>query len=120
MAPADEQTKLKKRLEAVLKLADNQVCADCRRRGPRWASANLGVFVCIECSGIHRNLGVHVSFVRSVNLDTWTQKQVDVSAFSVIFFLLFLPFNPSVFLLFGFLTYLHWYKLISAVYGRMG
>ena len=82
MPPADEQAKLKKRLEAVLKLTDNQVCADCRRRGPRWASANLGVFVCIECSGIHRNLGVHVSFVRSVNLDTWTQKQVDVSAFS--------------------------------------
>lgn len=69
---------LKKKLESLLKIPDNQKCADCKKRGPRWASANLGIFVCIECSGIHRNLGVHISFVRSVNLDTWTKAQVDV------------------------------------------
>lgn len=44
--------------------------------GPRWASWNLGVFLCIRCAGIHRNLGVHISRVKSVNLDSWTPEQV--------------------------------------------
>lgn len=47
--------------------------------GPRWASWNLGIFLCIRCAGIHRNLGVHISKVKSVNLDTWTPEQVVVS-----------------------------------------
>ena len=46
------------------------------RTGPRWASWNLGVFLCIRCAGIHRNLGVHISRVKSVNLDSWTPEQV--------------------------------------------
>lgn len=44
--------------------------------GPRWASWNLGIFLCIRCAGIHRNLGVHISKVKSVNLDAWTPEQV--------------------------------------------
>ena len=48
--------------------------------GPRWASWNLGVFMCIRCAGIHRNLGVHVSRVKSVNLDSWTPEQIEVSS----------------------------------------
>lgn len=47
--------------------------------GPRWASWNLGVFLCIRCAGIHRNLGVHISKVKSVNLDSWTSEQIAVS-----------------------------------------
>ena len=39
---------------------------------PVWASLNLGILICIECSGIHRNLGAHVSRVRSVELDEWS------------------------------------------------
>lgn len=46
--------------------------------GPRWASWNLGVFMCIRCAGIHRNLGVHISRVKSVNLDQWTPEQIQV------------------------------------------
>ncbi|XP_048453029.1 stromal membrane-associated protein 1-like [Rhincodon typus] len=45
-------------------------------QGPRWASWNLGVFICIRCAGIHRNLGVHISRVKSVNLDQWTPEQI--------------------------------------------
>lgn len=83
-----DQSKLRKRLEVLLKKPENQSCADCGKRGPRWASANLGTFFCIECSGIHRNLGVHISFVRSVNLDSWTLKQVEVILFSYNFYII--------------------------------
>ncbi|KAI9174935.1 hypothetical protein LWI28_024944 [Acer negundo] len=45
-------------------------------RGPRWGSVNLGIFICMQCSGIHRSLGVHISQVRSITLDTWLPEQV--------------------------------------------
>ncbi|KAM9384059.1 stromal membrane-associated protein 2 isoform 2-T2 [Pholidichthys leucotaenia] len=63
-------------LNSLLALEENKFCADCESKGPRWASWNLGIFICIRCAGIHRNLGVHISKVKSVNLDQWTQEQV--------------------------------------------
>ncbi|XP_042288734.1 stromal membrane-associated protein 1-like isoform X7 [Thunnus thynnus] len=63
-------------LSKLLREDDNKYCADCEAKGPRWASWNLGVFMCIRCAGIHRNLGVHISRVKSVNLDQWTPEQI--------------------------------------------
>ncbi|XP_074644840.1 stromal membrane-associated protein 1-like [Tubulanus polymorphus] len=60
----------------LLKDEDNKYCVDCDAKGPRWASWNLGIFLCIRCAGIHRNLGVHISKVKSVNLDTWQPEQM--------------------------------------------
>ncbi|CAI7601100.1 unnamed protein product [Penicillium manginii] len=64
-------------IKSLLKLEPNKVCADCKRnKHPRWASWNLGIFVCIRCSGIHRGMGTHISRVKSVDLDAWTDEQV--------------------------------------------
>ncbi|KAL4780281.1 hypothetical protein BJX76DRAFT_338454 [Aspergillus varians] len=64
-------------IKALLKLEPNKTCADCKRnKHPRWASWNLGIFVCIRCSGIHRGMGTHISRVKSVDLDAWTDEQL--------------------------------------------
>ncbi|XP_041655101.1 arf-GAP with coiled-coil, ANK repeat and PH domain-containing protein 3-like isoform X2 [Cheilinus undulatus] len=58
-------------LQRIQCLPGNEQCCDCGQADPRWASINLGILLCIECSGIHRSLGVHCSKVRSLTLDSW-------------------------------------------------
>ena len=101
-APPKENEAYIKALMKLCKLPENTTCADCEARGlessntvarhhvlgvgfagPRWASVNIGVFLCLQCSGIHRNLGVHVSKVRSISLDSWNKDQTQVLTRSV-------------------------------------
>nr|CAB3481571.1 unnamed protein product [Digitaria exilis] len=61
--------KPEKPIDLLRKVDGNNICADCGASEPDWASLNLGALLCIECSGVHRNLGVHISKVRSLTLD---------------------------------------------------
>ena len=56
---------------------ENAHCIDCGRREATWASANLGIFMCLRCSGFHRSLGVHISEVRSLTMDAWFPEQIE-------------------------------------------
>ncbi|XP_055377406.1 arf-GAP with coiled-coil, ANK repeat and PH domain-containing protein 2 [Condylostylus longicornis] len=64
--------------EQFLKIPGNSTCCDCKGSEPRWASINLGITLCIACSGVHRSLGVHYSKVRSLTLDAWEPENVKV------------------------------------------
>eukprot|EP00924_Labyrinthula_sp_SR-Ha-C_P013785 augustus_masked-scaffold_5-processed-gene-13.12-mRNA-1 protein AED:0.30 eAED:0.54 QI:0/-1/0/1/-1/1/1/0/346 len=56
----------------------NNICSDCENKNPQWASVSYGTLFCLECSGKHRGLGVHLSFVRSITMDSWTEKQIEL------------------------------------------
>ncbi|XP_030569888.1 centaurin-gamma-1A isoform X2 [Drosophila novamexicana] len=71
-------TELAAMLAIRQRVPGNGHCVDCGAPNPEWASLNLGVLMCIECSGIHRNLGSHISKVRSLGLDDWPAPHLSV------------------------------------------
>lgn len=66
------------RVKELLDLPENKVCAECGDdQTPRWCSVNLGVVVCSDCAGVHRKLGVHISFIQSPTLDRWKEPWIE-------------------------------------------
>merc|ERR1711991_999560 len=54
----------------------NKVCIDCGAPNPQWATAYFGILFCLECSGKHRSLGTHLTFVRSITMDSWKVHEI--------------------------------------------
>lgn len=66
-----------RKLKELLHKSDNRICADCSAPDPKWASSNIGVFICVKCSGVHRSLGTHISKVLSLTLDEWSDEEIE-------------------------------------------
>ncbi|CAN1249330.1 ADP-ribosylation factor GTPase-activating protein AGD12 [Linum perenne] len=67
----------RRKLREFLRQSDNRTCADCGAPDPKWASTNIGVFLCLKCCSVHRSLGTHISKVLSISLDDWAEEEID-------------------------------------------
>merc|ERR1719414_2935841 len=77
---AKKQPNTQKTALQLLDIPGNEICCDCSDPDPQWATINFGATLCIECGGIHRSLGVHITKVRSIKLDAWEPEILKVMA----------------------------------------
>ena len=63
-------------IQEIVSLDENSKCFDCGAQKPKWSSINNGIFLCLKCAGIHRNLGLNISVIRSLQIDSWNEKQI--------------------------------------------
>ncbi|KAJ4149761.1 Zn finger-containing GTPase- Activating Protein for ARF [Fusarium falciforme] len=75
MWEVDPETRSK--LAALQKESKNNLCCDCNAPSPQWASPKFGIFICLSCAGVHRGLGVHISFVRSISMDAFKSSEIE-------------------------------------------
>ncbi|KAH7017711.1 hypothetical protein EDB80DRAFT_636061 [Ilyonectria destructans] len=75
MWEVDPETRSK--LAALQKVSNNNLCCDCNAPSPQWASPKFGIFICLSCAGVHRGLGVHISFVRSISMDAFKSGEIE-------------------------------------------
>ena len=74
----DNLLKQQKILKKLLQKPENKYCADCKIPNPNWASLNIGIFICIKCCGCHRQLGVQISRIKSIDLDIWPEDSLEL------------------------------------------
>ena len=64
------------KIKELMKIPENKKCFDCDNPSCQWASVNNGIFLCTNCSDMHRGLGVEISYIRSILWDNWTENQI--------------------------------------------
>ena len=71
-----EETYAHPSLNEIVSQDGNTFCFDCGSENPKWASINNGILLCLKCAGVHRGFGLQISTIRSLQVDSWTEKQV--------------------------------------------